>query len=109
MKLSELVEIKQEQCPKCISYTYTLAHKIDVELCKKLRIFGKELYPISIVNVFKVEEPDRFYVECMLGTKYLKIWFAKTMGVEIERRVSVLEGCLIDWFSDVFDSQIEEG
>lgn len=109
MKLSELVETKQEQCPKCISYTYTLASKVDAGLCRRLRVFGRELYPINVVDVFKIEEPDQFYVECILGTRYLKVWFVKTLGVDIARRVEVLDGCLIDWFSDVFDSQIEKG
>jgi hypothetical protein len=106
MRLSELVEIKQDQCPKCISYTYTLPGNVDVRLCELLRVFGRELYPINAVSVFKVEEPDQFYVECILGTRYLKIWFVKTLGVDIERRIGILESCLASWCSDIFDSDI---
>lgn len=109
MKLSELVEVKQDQCPKCVSYTYTLSCQVDAELCRRLRVFGRELYPISVVEVFKVEEPEQFWVECILGTRYLKVWFVKSMGPEIARRMGVLEECLIDWFSDCLDSDIEKG
>jgi hypothetical protein len=109
MRLSELVEVSQDQCAKCISYTYTLSHKVDKDLCAHLREFGKELYPLGVVDVFKIEEPDQFYVECILGTRYLKIWFVKTLGLEIERRISILERCLRVWYSDVFNSDIEEG
>ena len=109
MKLSELVVVKQDQCAKCISYTYTLPCQVDVALCNLLRIFGHELYPINAINIFKVEEPEQFFIECMLKTKYLKIWFKKSLGVEIERRMKVLENCLIEWLSDRLDSDIEVG
>jgi hypothetical protein len=109
MKLSELVVVKQDQCAKCISYTYTLSCQADLNLCRHLRVFGQELYPIHALNIFKVEEPEQFFVECILGTKYLKIWFSKSLGPEITRKMKVLDGCLIEWFSDVLNSDIEEG
>lgn len=107
MKLSELLEVNNEQCSKCISYTYTLTHKIDKELCIILRVFGKELYPIDVIDLFKIEEPGLFYIECIVGSKYLKVWFKKSLGNEIQNKLLKLEDCLIEWFSDKFNSEIE--
>ena len=107
MRLSELVKVRQEQCPVCVSYVYQLPHNIDRELCKSLEVFGPSKYSIKAVKLFKVEYED-WYVECIQGTKTIKLWFKKSLGPDIERRIQVFRGCLVEWLSDRFSSDIEE-
>lgn len=107
MKLSELVQVRQEQCPKCVSYTYLLPHNIDRELCMALQIFGPSKYNLKVVKLFKVEFDD-WYLECIQGTKTVKLWFKKALGDEIGCKIELFRGCLIEWLSNNLDSDIEE-
>lgn len=103
MTLKELISIKKEECPNCVSYTYGLCCQIDIELCEYLRAFGVEKYPIGITKLFKIEFDD-FFVECILGTKYLKLWCRKNLGKEIDNKINMLEDCLVEWLRDKFDT-----
>ena len=106
MNLNELTTVKQEECPVCIAYVYTLPCNVNDGLFAVLRVFGREKYPISAVSLFKIED-SQFYVECMAGTKQVKIWFKKDLGQkEIDKQMEVFENCLCEWLSDVFDSDI---
>lgn len=109
MKLSELISVRQEECQVCLSYIYALPCKTDKHLALFLRVFGQEKYPLGLIELFKIET-EQFFVEFQLGTKSIKIWMKKELGAEeIARKVEVLEDCLREWLSDVFDSDIEKG
>jgi hypothetical protein len=107
MKLSELVSVKQDQCAKCLSYTYTLPHITDLDLADVLRVFGQEKYRLGLINLFKVGD-EQFYVEFVLGQRTVKVWFEKALGFEsINNKHDTLRNCLVSWLSDKLDSDIE--
>jgi hypothetical protein len=108
MKLSELVTVRREECQVCLSFIYTLPCNTDKRLALSLRVFGKEKYPLGIIELFKIET-EQFFVEFSLGTKRVKIWMKKELGPELDVLVQKLESCLIEWLSDVYDSDIEKG
>lgn len=107
MKLSEMIEVAQGECPICLSYTYKLPCNIDLELCNYLRRFGNPKYDLNTVSLFKVEMDD-WYIECMMGTKYVKLWMRKSL-VDQAGKIGLLRDCLTEWLSDKFDSDIERG
>jgi hypothetical protein len=108
MKLSELVTVRREECKICVSFIYALPCNADKRLALHLRVFGNEKYPLGVVELFKIET-EQFFVEFVLGSKSVKIWMKKELGDKITSKVLTLEDCLIEWLSDVYDSDIEKG
>lgn len=108
MKFDELVSVDQAQCKKCISYTYILPCDVDKKLFSKLRVFGNEKFSSGKLGYLKIMEPDVFYVESVLETRFVKIWFSKDNGVDfITNKTNILRNCICDWMSDIFNSNIQ--
>ena len=67
---------------------------------------GKNLVVYGIIALFVMISVFGFVR--IQGTKTVKLWFKKALGPDIERKVQVFRGCLVEWLSDKFSSDIEE-
>lgn len=105
----DAIKLNTATCVKCMNFSYTVPCRVDSDIVKHFKSFGKPLYPLSAVRLFRIDCPDGHKVESKLGKNAVKLAIPKTLkGTDLDKtsRKLEFEKCLAAWVSEVLDIPI---
>lgn len=110
MRFLEAVKVKIGGCKKCYTATYSLPAKIDKSIENYFVSYGKQLYKLDTIKLFRINGGDGFNIDAQIGTKTIKLIMPKKFSkIEVKdiKRKNEFEACLAAWLTDVLGIEIK--